>query len=60
LKAYEKLDLSATTPSIHRKQAFSLTKSCREAHAIPMMEELLTDNPREKSLYEWMKKMNKR
>jgi tetratricopeptide (TPR) repeat protein len=94
LKAYEKLDQGTATTAIHRKQAFALAKSGRETDAIPMMEELLTDHPRdfylhsgyqgacrrsgqtdramafyeiliqrhpqEKSLYGWMKKINKR
>ena len=93
LKTYEKLDQGTASTAIHRKQAFALAKSGREADAIPMMEELLTDSPRdfylhsgyqgacrrsgrvdravafyesliqrhpqEKSLYGWLKKINK-
>ena len=47
LKTYEKLDQGTATTAIHRKQAFALAKSGRETDAIPMMEELLTDNPRD-------------
>ncbi|RTZ95746.1 MAG: hypothetical protein DSY90_12595 [Deltaproteobacteria bacterium] len=93
LKAYERLDQGTATTAIQRKQAFALAKSGRETDAIPMMEELLTDSPRdfylhsgyqgacrrsgqtdraitfyetliqrhpgEKSLYGWLKKINK-
>ncbi len=47
LKTYEQLDQGTATPAIQRKQAFALAKSGRETDAVPMMEELLTDNPRD-------------
>ncbi len=45
VRAYSEMSRSGSRPRIERKRAFVLAKSGREDEAIPLMEELLKQNP---------------
>ncbi|MBW1698181.1 MAG: tetratricopeptide repeat protein [Deltaproteobacteria bacterium] len=51
LEQYAKLTRGQANPKIYQKQAFALAKSGKELEAIPLMEELLRENPRDYYLH---------
>ncbi len=47
IAAYGKLVANSDAPRLQRKQAFALARGGRESEAIPMLEQLLRDDPRD-------------
>lgn len=45
IKEYQKISKISSDPKVFRKQVFSMAKSNRESEAIPLLEELLQDDP---------------
>lgn len=51
LKEYEKIDVAGAGTRVQKKQAFLLAKTGRERDAIPLLEELLTIDPKDVYLH---------